>query len=151
MFPVDTEEKDRLKFTGKGPVNSLVDIYIYSQPLVVTTKTDANGVYSYELSYHLPEGDHRAYTVIRQPETGLVRSEIFNFGVAYAQASEGEAIDMMVVEPSSKSRLKSYIWLAGIIILFGIGATMLLYGIRVGKAQQNNAGAEPNKFGYPGG
>src|SRR3990170_785793 len=47
-------------FSGFGPPNSLVDIYIFSEPIVVTTETDANGEWVYEMNQPLEEGTHVA-------------------------------------------------------------------------------------------
>lgn len=71
-------------FSGKGPPNSVVTIYIYSEPIVVTTKTDENGDWLYELSQPLEGESHVAYAIVRSEDGQIVRSTVFDFQVAAA-------------------------------------------------------------------
>ncbi len=76
--------KTTLEVSGHTLPNVTVDIYICADPIVVSTKSDANGEWHYELSYHLPAGDHEAYSVVYHPDKGLVKSEVAVFNVAFA-------------------------------------------------------------------
>ncbi len=79
-----TEKKIRL--TGKGLPNSFVTIYIYSDPIVLTVKTDSDGNWIYELDKELEDGEHEAYVAITD-NTGKItgKSNPFPF-VKTAQA-----------------------------------------------------------------
>lgn len=52
------------KIAGKGAPNSFLTIYIYSDPIVVTVKTDADGNWSYELDRDLEDGNHEVYAAV---------------------------------------------------------------------------------------
>lgn len=52
-----TEEK-KVALTGRALPNSFVTLYIYSTPVVVTVKTDANGSWKYTLNKELEDGSH---------------------------------------------------------------------------------------------
>ncbi|MBU2579141.1 hypothetical protein KKA09_03430 [Patescibacteria group bacterium] len=73
-------KEKRIKIEGKGIPNSFVTIYVYSQPLVLTTKVDAEGNFAYVLDKPLPEGVHRVYVAITNNQGKIKeRSEVFNF------------------------------------------------------------------------
>lgn len=61
-----TEEQttNRALITGKGLPNSFVTLFIYSTPLIVTVKTDADGSWSYILDKEMEEGEHEIYAGI---------------------------------------------------------------------------------------
>jgi hypothetical protein len=47
--------------SGKGLPNSFVTLYIFSTPIVITIKTDADGNWSYLFDKELDEGSHEIY------------------------------------------------------------------------------------------
>ncbi len=81
-----TSVEKKIKFTGKGLPNSFVTIYIYSDPIVLTVKTDSEGNWVYELDKELEDGEHEAYVAITD-NTGKItgKSNPFPF-VKTAQA-----------------------------------------------------------------
>ena len=92
-YVVDTVElqsddagKKKLRLTGKGLPNSFVTIYVYSDPIVLTVKTDSEGNWTYELDKDLEDGQHEAYVAITD-NTGKItgKSEPIAF-VKTAQA-----------------------------------------------------------------
>lgn len=70
---------------GKGPKDSTVTIYIYSDPIVVTTKTDKNGDWVYELNQPLSGEKHVAYALVKSKSGNVVRSSVFDFTVVAAE------------------------------------------------------------------
>jgi hypothetical protein len=75
-----------LKFSGKGIPNTNVYIYIFSEPLVVTTSTDENGDWVYELKEPLKGEKHIAYAAVKNSSGKLVRSGVFDFTVVAAES-----------------------------------------------------------------
>lgn len=69
----------KLVFSGKALARSLVDIYIFSEPIVVTTQADENGDWVYRLNEPLQEGAHIAYAVVKDRSGESVRSSVYNF------------------------------------------------------------------------
>jgi len=53
-----------LKITGKALPDIYVTIYIYSDPVVLTIKTDSQGNWSYVLDNPLEEGEHQVYVAV---------------------------------------------------------------------------------------
>ncbi len=74
-------------FKGKAKPNSIVTLYIFSDPIVVTIKADKNGDWQYTLDKPLERGDHKAYIVIQDEKTQeLIRSEVKSFTISKARA-----------------------------------------------------------------
>lgn len=73
-------------FGGERTPNSFVTIYIYSDPIVLTVKTDSEGNWTYELDKNLEDGNHEAYVAVTD-NTGKItaKSEPIAF-VKIAQA-----------------------------------------------------------------
>lgn len=82
----DASGKSKMQLSGKGLPNSFVTIYIYSDPIVLTVKTDGDGNWTYELDKELGDGTHEAYVAITD-NTGKItgKSEPIAF-VKTAQA-----------------------------------------------------------------
>lgn len=86
--------KDRkLVFKGKGPVGSLVDIYIFSEPIVVTTKVDENGEWVYEFSQPLDGEKHIAYAAVKTNDGRVIRSSVFDFQVQAASMQDQQFLN----------------------------------------------------------
>ncbi len=82
----------RFVFAGRGLPKTLVDIFIFSEPIVVSTETDANGDWVYKLSEPLGAGSHVAYAVTKDKSGNSVRSSIYNFEVLAAETVSAEAL-----------------------------------------------------------
>ena len=52
------------RLSGTGLPNSVVTVYVYSDPIVIVAKTDANGNWTYELDRDLEDGDHEVYVAV---------------------------------------------------------------------------------------
>lgn len=70
---VQKESSEALRMTGTALPNSFVTLYIFSNPIVVTVKTDERGGWVYELEKSLEEGEHEVYVAVTD-NTGAVTS-----------------------------------------------------------------------------
>jgi hypothetical protein len=62
---VQTEDgKNKLKMSGKAMPNTFITLYIFSDPIVLTVKTDNDGNWSYELDKDIEDGNHEVYIAI---------------------------------------------------------------------------------------
>ncbi|MBI5037978.1 MAG: hypothetical protein HZC01_04750 [Candidatus Kerfeldbacteria bacterium] len=128
-------ESNRSQFiiSGVGPADSYVTLYIYSNPIVVTTQTDAQGNFEYTLDSNLLDGKHEVYVTVND-ETGKIieKSAPLTFFVRSAQAiSEEEYLrgDVDVVTSGSQ-QMAQYIRIVAIIILSLIAALGIGWLIR---------------------
>jgi uncharacterized membrane protein len=86
--PDDNQEKEVLVFSGKAAPGSVVLLYVFSEPLVLTTTADADGNWSYELEDPLAPGEHEVYAVVDRGDGEYERSPLASFAVQTASASE---------------------------------------------------------------
>jgi len=102
--------EQKLRLEGRGLPNSFVTIYIYSDPIVLTVKTDSEGNWTYELDKNLEDGNHEAYVAVTD-NTGKItaKSEPIAF-VKTAQAvtviPEVEAATVADTLPVTQSNAK---------------------------------------------
>jgi len=124
-------EKDKLRFSGKALPNIFITLYIYSEPTVVTVKTDENGNWSYDLDKNVEDGDHQAYVAVTD-NTGKItaRSEGIGFvktASAITVKPIAEAAEASVNNQSPLERSQTeYFLVAFIAILFFSGAALIV-------------------------
>lgn len=85
VFDVRTDSQGKkiisqILFRGRGLANSFITVFLYSSPIVVTVKSDANGVWEYLLERELEDGSHEVYSTMTDGSgTVIARSERFTF------------------------------------------------------------------------
>lgn len=111
------------KFTvlrGKALPRSLVDIYIFSDPIVVSTQADQNGDWVYKFNEPLKKGNHLAYATVKAANGKAVRSAVFNFQVAYAAGNEQSTRKQYLEEQKAAPVLSKFLQNSVIIIIGSI-------------------------------
>lgn len=120
------KEKPVVTFKGKSLPNKTVDLYLFSDPIVVTLKTDANGEWSYDLDTSLQPGDHAAYIAVKSG-TEAVRSEVFRFSIAQAAETTDRQGGLIVATPKVSTTTQNYLyWVIGLIVVGVLGVFGLL-------------------------
>lgn len=104
----------RFQLKGKGPANSLVDIFIFSEPIVVVTQTDENGDWVYELDDPLEEGTHIVYATVKGTSGERVRSSIFNLEVLAADNQS----TVLLPEDRTSNEPNRFLRFASIFVVF---------------------------------
>lgn len=100
-----------LSLSGKALPNSFLTIYIFSTPIVVTVKTDANGEWTYSLDRELENGLHTVVTAtVDTSGRILAKSQPFPF-TKTAQAATLEAMPLPAeaARPTLLSGMNFYI------------------------------------------
>ena len=105
-----------LKLAGKSLPGSVVNLYIFSDPIVVTTKTDENGDWVYELNQPLSGEKHIAYATVRAKDGRLVRSTLINFEVQ--AAPEESALQQFIQEEEATGTQRSFLYYSVIVLMF---------------------------------
>ncbi|MDD5464447.1 MAG: Ig-like domain-containing protein [Candidatus Moranbacteria bacterium] len=79
----------QLELSGKAQPNEIVTLYIFSKdPIVISIKADADGLWNYELDKELADGQHEVYVTVADDEGKIVsKSEPIAF-VKTAQAAD---------------------------------------------------------------
>jgi hypothetical protein len=141
------KEKPVVTYNGKGPANKTVDLYFFSDPVVVTVETDANGVWTYNLDVPLDSGDHVAYVAARTEVGEAVRSDVFRFSVAQAAASGDREGGLIVQSTSFRDQVSGYLyWVVGLVVVgvAGLLAIVIYRNRRKSKQEANlQAAAQP--------
>lgn len=131
-------------FEGKAFPNSFVVLYIYSTPLVVTVRTDANGNWIYVLDRELNDGNHLAYVATVDNSGKIVaRSEATPFTKKAEAYTLGEGAIQPNAEEIAKSFLERYFWII-ISVLFVLGLIIVL--ALIGQNTKKNQGGFSKKL-----
>ncbi|MFM2381822.1 MAG: hypothetical protein RLZZ76_589 [Candidatus Parcubacteria bacterium] len=123
--------------SGTGLPNSFVSLYIFSNPVVVSVKTDAEGSWVYRFDKELDTGEHEVYVAVTDNAGKIVaKSKPFAF-VKEAEAFTGvtnpnqvtEVPAPVVPEVSFLSRYMIYLVLS--ISVVAIGLVLILLGLHL--------------------
>lgn len=126
---VEGQPDAALKLTGIGPPNAVVTIFIYSDPIIVTTRTDANGNWSYTLDRGLSDGSHEVYVTVTD-ETGKIQetSNPLGFFVAEARAVTEDQfrVHQDALQSGGDSYLSFYVIIAGLLVALTVVIFLLI-------------------------
>lgn len=86
--------ENSLVLKGKASANTWLNLYIYSQvPLLLSTKSDSQGDWSYQLDQALVQGDHEVYLAINDAKGQIVKqSAPLAINITQAQTAEANII-----------------------------------------------------------
>jgi hypothetical protein len=126
----DTSGKEKIKkmeFKGKALPNSFVTVYVFSTPIVVTVKTDANGNWSYVLDKELEDGKHEVYVAMTDGGGKIVaKSSPLPF-VKEAAAVTTDITPVSIIETVKPSMMdQTYLIMIGLLIVLIIGGALVL-------------------------
>lgn len=114
--PQNNEKTKFLKIAGKALPNSLVIVYVFSEPLVLTTTANANGEWSYALESPLEPGKHEIYAVVDQGNGQYEKTNPFGFFIekAVASAENPNGFSLALGNPTpTQSNRSLYAYLIG--------------------------------------
>ncbi len=141
--PIETPDETRgvatssptAVISGTAPANSFVTVYIFSTPIVVTIKTDADGGWNYHFDKELENGTHEVYVGVTDNAGKIVaKSAPFTFiKTAEAYSGQKEITDAVAtpVPPVAHNLLSTtMLYVLGGLFIFTIGFVLLLIGTR---------------------
>ncbi len=131
LTPSTPEEKPRAFISGSALPNSFVTLYIYSTPIVVTIKTNAEGGWSYIFDKEIENGDHEVYVGITDNAGNVVAK---SNPLSFAKTAEAYTVtDMRVgaleaesIKPSLVNE-KSILIISSFVVI-SLGLVLLLLG-----------------------
>jgi|GEM_PF-2046833 len=131
---------------GTAPPNSFVTLYIFSTPVVVTVKTDAEGNWEYTFDKELEDGEHEVYVGITDNTGQIVaKSQPFRF-VKEAQAIttvDQEAIaDLQQPPPPTGIESQTSLLMVASISVVSIGLVLILLGMLLDRRRTGTTDAE---------
>lgn len=122
---IKKDKKSYIYFEGKTKPNTLVTLYIFSNPIIVTLKSDSNGNWNYERDKRIETGKHSAFATIYD-EGVTRRSDVTSFFVA--KNSSGN----LVLKQTAFDNLLFYGIIIGVVITFSI-IILIMYRIYLSK------------------
>lgn len=130
-------KKQTLKFSGKAKPNSIVVIYIYSDPLIVTTTSDSDGNWQYTLENPLQPGKHEVYSVVNKGDGSYKRSDPLEFLIATAAATTANPNGLNLklagtpTATASQSNSNLIYYIVGSVIAVLVAIASLFIAIRI--------------------
>lgn len=127
---------------GKALPNSFVTLYIFSTPIVITVKTEADGSWQYRFDKELEDGEHNVYVGVTDNAGKIVaKSAPFAF-VKEAQAfspAEASVVDSVIAPKQGENSLLSdyMIYLVLSISVVSIGLVLILLGLHLDTRRRN--------------
>ena len=129
VIEADTSEGG-LKLGGTAEANAWVNLYLYSGlPLVMTTKTDASGNWSYDIKNSLTDGHHRVFVTVND-DTGKIVKQSRPISFLIKEARAVTADDYFDEDSSSTTvnNLFIYYILGGVFLVFlALGVIIYLH------------------------
>jgi hypothetical protein len=142
-----TERGVLAEIRGTGLPNSYVTLYVFSTPVIVTVKTDADGSFVYRFDKELEDGEHEVFVAFTD-NTGsiLAQSEPYRF-IKEAQAftpvdaaAQTQPITAPTVVQSSTFNAVQFVLAITIVVL---GFFLLMLGVNLRERQpQSLTGSE---------
>ncbi len=127
--------KDGILLTGRALPNSFATLYIFSTPVIVTVKTDAEGAFEYRFDQELEDGQHSVYVGITDNAGRIVaKSQPFGF-IKEAQAitpNQAAIVDNSAAAEADDSLITGYAFAAIVSIsVVAIGLVLILLGLQL--------------------
>lgn len=121
---------------GVGLPNSFVTLYIFSTPVIVTVKTDAEGSWEYTFDKELENGDHEVYVGVTDNAGSIVaKSEPLRFvktAEAFTPIAQAEGAPEVTFSKSEPGFLtQNMILLVMSISVVIIGLVLMLLGLHL--------------------
>lgn len=121
---------EAILLSGTSIPNTSLVIYIFSEPLVLTTKTDGDGNWTYILEDPLEPGEHQVYVTVENGDE-VVRSEPFAFSVTQAASIETNPTGLSLTLGFSNTQQGSMIvYISGVVAIVLIGLGLYIFVIR---------------------
>ncbi len=136
--------KVQAEISGVGLPNSFVTIYVFSTPVIVTVKTDADGSFVYRFDKELEDGEHEVYVAFTD-NTGsiLAHSEPFQFvkeAQAFTPVDASEEVVVTAAPVTETAANEAYRLVLGLIVLV-LGVILLMLGINIRSDENKVASA----------
>lgn len=120
-----------LTFSGVADPHKIITLAIFSNPIVVTVKTDKNGLWTYSLEKPLAPGKHSAYVLVPSGEGDKqIRSSVAEFVISPAVAASTGNESLVLQSSDYNEPLYRFAIATGVIIASFIIVLLIFYKLR---------------------
>ena len=124
-------DRDGIVFSGTASKDRSVVVYIFSEPLVLTTSSDENGNWTYVLEDPLEPGDHEVFVAVENDEGEVVRSSAFTFSVAQAASIESNPSGLsLTLDLSDPGQNSTIYYVSGVVAVMLVGLGLYVFMVR---------------------
>ncbi len=147
-------KKQAILISGKAKPNTLLFLYIFSDPIVVITSSDEDGNWKYTLEDPLKPGKHEVYAVVDRGNGAYKRSEAmpFTIGTAAATAGNPNGLSLSLADAPAETPTQStrglVFYIVGSVLVLSIVLVGLYFVIKKAKKNQVNAGGTMTLSSY---
>lgn len=142
----DREVATKVAFRGRALPNSFVTIYIFSTPIIITVKTNEEGVWTYELDQELSDGSHELYVAtVNNSGKIIAKSDPIPFVKEAAAAELGTSLSLPLILAQDENVgffRNNFVLLTFVIAVLGILVTFVLVGSSLRGRQEQTELAE---------
>jgi len=132
----------RIRVAGKAQPLSFVTLYLYSSPVIVTVRTDAEGVFEYTFDETLDDGSHELYVAnVNNSGKILARSEAAPFTKTALAVSYTPVAVSPTVDPVQASMKTTFTFILLLILILSI-ASVVWIGIRKTRTEEQKSNIE---------
>jgi len=133
---VEDITSESVVLSGKAPANSLVTLYVFSNTIIVSLKTNEDGSWEYTFTREIEDGTHEAYVALTDSNGKIfAKSNAFPF-VKQAQAiTVGEAL--LDTNETKAPSLVGASYTLTFILIFLLGAVFIFIGFRMEGKEEN--------------
>ncbi len=121
--------------SGRALPNSFVTLYVFSNPVVVTVKTDADGNWSYRFDKEIADGTHEVYVGVTDNAGRVVaKSEPVRFvktAEAFTPVDAAENVAVAQTETQKSLISSSSVLLIASVSVVAIGLILILLGLHL--------------------
>ncbi|MES2971900.1 MAG: Ig-like domain-containing protein [Patescibacteria group bacterium] len=130
--------------SGVADPNKTIIIYVFSEPLVLATRTDKDGKWSYTLENPMEPGEHEAYVTVEGDNAAPVRSSGFAFSIATTTKTKQNPLGLSFGVQKKVDPKYFYIMYAGI-----VGLIVLIAGMGIWLFVRHKRNIQPPSIGMP--
>ena len=113
--------RNLLTFEGHSIPNSIVTLFIFSDPIVVRVKTDDTGAWTYTLDKELADGSHQMYSAITDASGKiLAKSDPLPFVKQAAAVSIGSELAAAPAAPAAPGFMSNSDMIALVLVFVGV-------------------------------
>ena len=133
---IEDVPSENIVLSGTAPANSMVTLYVFSNTIIVSLKTNEDGSWEYTLTRELEDGTHEAYVALTDSNGKIfAKSKALSF-IKQAQAiTVGETV--LGKDVAKAPNLVGASYTLTLVLIFILGIVFVFIGFRIEGKEEN--------------